>query len=360
MPDDRLTARYTDGVTAAERTVEVRISADGLAFDGGGRRHAWPAEGLEMIDRAGDQVRLGHRGHGEARLVFEGAAARERLDGVLPGLTRRSRDSLRMDLRNFAKIGGAVVVAAALIVISLPALTGLITTLIPLSVERELGEDTLETLGAIFKGADRRCDEPAGQAALAALTERLTSGGPLRVPVDVRVVPVDVVNALALPGGTVLIFDGLLQKAGNPEEVAGVIAHEIGHTQFRHGMQRFVQAYALSALLSIVAPSDIGALAGAFAELLIQQSYSRDAEREADAYAVDTLNRIGVSAEGMAGFFDRLSDREPDGGGAFAYLSSHPLSVERAETIREGATGDGRILDDDAWADLRSICARAE
>lgn len=354
---DTLNARYTDGLVAAEYRTDVRVTPDGLMFSAAGKNHVWPAAGLMLMDKAGGNPRLSHSGYPEARLIFE-ASAKDQLAKAYPKVMSRSQDGFGVDIRNFAKFGIATVALVALVIISLPALSGLITTLIPLSYEKQLGEETLTTLDAIFEGAGKTCSEPAGQQALMKLTERLTGGRNLRVPIDVRVVPVDIQNAVALPGGTILLFDGLVRNAQSPEEVAGVLAHEMGHTQFRHGMQRLIQSHALTAVVSIIAPGDLGGIAADFGAIVISQSYSRDAESEADDYAIDILNAADIRPDGMAEFFERFAREEDDADevSVLQYLSSHPLSVERARNIRSRGTAEGAALDDQDWQDLRTIC----
>jgi Zn-dependent protease with chaperone function len=353
----QLTARYTDGKTAAEHQTEVRASIDGISFTAGGKNNVWPASGLMLMDKASGNLRLSHAGYPEARLVFQ-ASAMTQLQEVFPSVMARSQDSLGVDFRNFAKFGIATVGLIALIIISLPALSGLITTLVPLSYEKELGEETLSTLDALFEGAGESCTQPAGLAALTRMTNRLVDGRELRVPIDVRVVPVDLQNAVALPGGTILLFDGLLKKAQSPEEVAGVLAHEMGHTQYRHGMQRLVQSHALTAIVSIIAPGDLGGIAADFGAIIISQSYSRDAESEADDYAIDILNDAGIRPDGMAEFFERFAEKDKDSEttAVLQYLSSHPLSIERAKNIRSRGTAEGAALNEKDWQALRAIC----
>ncbi|WP_416900338.1 MAG: M48 family metallopeptidase [Minwuia sp.] len=358
-----LSARYTDGVTAREHRVQVQATADGLSFDADGKHHVWPVSGLLLVERVGGVPRMAHDSYGEARLVFDSVVADTELKSLMPGVMAKSRDRLGLDLRRVAMIGGATIGVIALIFFSLPALTTLAVALVPLSYEKELGEETMGTLTAFFEKAGDRCEEPEGLAALEKMTAKLIDGRELRIPVDVRVAPVDIVNALALPGGTVIVFEELLKEAESAEEVAGVIAHEIGHAQYRHGMQRLLQGQAIDALISIVTPGEFGSIGRTAGTILVSQSYNRDAEREADGYAIETLNRIGVTAGGMAAFFERAPDHGDEGedeAGAFRYLVSHPASGERAATIRAESQGEGRILTDAEWQALKGICGQAE
>lgn len=354
-----VTARFTDGQTAREHRISVEISGNGVSFETPEQRYFWPAAGLRLMDKVDGRPRLAHDSYPDARLLFDKVGDAEELRRALPDIAARSQDRFALDLRKFGIAGAATIAIALMFYFSIPALAGLLTALVPVSFEREIGDSTLKTVGVLLDGADRRCSVPEGLAVLDRTVERLVDGRDLRVGIDVRVVPSGMVNAIALPGGYVIIFDGLIQQAASAEEVAGVLAHEIGHTQHRHGMQGLIRARALQTLISIVAPGGggTGGLAREAASLVLNQAYTRDAEREADAYAVETLNRIGVTGEGMASFFDRMAKRNSvvdteD----FAYLSSHPLSVERARSIREGSTGDEPIMSDADWQALKAIC----
>lgn len=351
------TGDYLDGRRAVVQRVKISIARAGLTLSGDAGAVFWPADGIELVDilDAGRRYRFAHREHGEARLIVSGRVALDRIRPEIPGAFERRRTALTADLRRFAVAGGVLLLLAGVIVSSLPALTSLAATLVPLSVERQLGDAALRTLGGIVDGADRRCAAPDGIAALEEMTRRLVDGRKLRVPIEVRVVPVGMVNAVALPGGHVLIFEKLLHKVDSAEAVAGILAHEIGHTQHRHGVERLIRDSALDALASIVAPGGLGELGAGLGRHLLSQSYGRDAEREADTYAVETLNRIDVATDGMAGFFRKMAG-ETDEDGALQYFASHPASAERAETIAAQGSGHGRILDDAGWVALRSIC----
>ncbi|WP_417515139.1 M48 family metallopeptidase [Minwuia sp.] len=363
---ETLNARFSDGQTALEHRIEVRVSNTGLAFAAAGMNHIWPAEGLLLLERAADRPRVAHESFGEARIVFDDAQAGAVLNRHLPDIMSRSQDRLSLDLRRFAMFGGTALALAVVVFLSLNAIAGLLTTLVPLSYEKELGEQTLTTLDGFLDGVSERCETPEGLAALDRMTTRLTGDRELRVPVEVRVVPVDMVNAIALPGGFVLIFEGLLKQAGSAEEVAGVLAHEIGHTQYRHGMQRLIWSEGLAILINIVSPGDLGRIGRDAGALLLSLSYSRDAEREADDYAIDNLNRIGVTSAGMAEFFERAgglheagetdAEGNSDVAALLKYLSTHPDSAERVATIRAEGKGTGTILSDPEWDALRTIC----
>lgn len=156
-----------------------------------------------------------------------------------------------------------------------------------------------------------------------------------------RVVDTDVVNAFALPGGYLYVNRGLISTADNESELAGVIGHEIGHVVGRHGAKTLSRQYGLQILTGLVLgqdPSTSRQIAAQFAGIggtLGMFHYSREAEREADALAVQELYDAGIDPDGVARFFEKLMalhDREP--GGLDALFSTHPPSSERVANAR--------------------------
>lgn len=155
------------------------------------------------------------------------------------------------------------------------------------------------------------------------------------------------VNAFALPGGYVYITRGLLALADNEAEMAGVLAHEIGHITARHTAQRYSQAMAANIGLTILgvlgqaagAPAGTGDLI-AFGAQAALQSYSREQELEADMLGVRYMIRTGYSPQGMVSFFDKLDAHtrleatiagNPAAADQFSIMSTHPRTADRIE-----------------------------
>lgn len=139
-------------------------------------------------------------------------------------------------------------------------------------------------------------------------------------------------NALALPGGTLIVTDELVKLLEDqPEALVGVLGHELGHVKHRHGMRLTLRASAVGLATGVLIGDFSVALASAPA-LLARQSYSRDFEREADDYARTLMRGAGIDPAVMVGFFERLQKQHDhdDGPGAFAAaFSSHPADEER-------------------------------
>ena len=151
-------------------------------------------------------------------------------------------------------------------------------------------------------------------------------------------------NAFALPGGTMVLTDELVELVQGEEAViVGVLAHEYGHVRHRHGMRQVVQASVLGAVTSI-AFGDFSSVLAAAPALLGTLAYSRDLEREADAEAIAVLRAAGLPPERMLRFFDAAAEwRRKDGGGdggagtiGIAF-SSHPADEERKARFRDAA-----------------------
>ncbi len=218
---------------------------------------------------------------------------------------------------------------------------------VPWPVERWLG-----SIGGTGSGTDV-CggSAPAARAALEHLLHRLypLPADDPDVDIDVQVIRGDTINAYATLGGHIRVFDGLLQQARTPEELAGVLAHEIEHVRGRHIVQGAAVALATwGGLRALFGGGDAG-----IARALLSLSFSREQETEADEQGLRRLRAAQVDAAGFARFFERASRSQA----LPALLSSHPADPERAErAARVGGYPTRPALAPQEWADLRGIC----
>lgn len=176
--------------------------------------------------------------------------------------------------------------------------------------------------------------------------QRLVQYAPVSsTSIDLFGVKDPMINAFALPGGFIGVNTGLMVAATTESELAGVVAHEIAHVTQRHIARGLTQqkqsshiamASIAAALLAAIAGSaNLGAGVAAFGQAAAvdgQLGFSRDAEREADRVGFQMLTKAGYNPEGMQNLFERLmqaSQFNERGGGGGAYLSTHPMSIER-------------------------------
>jgi Zn-dependent protease with chaperone function len=164
------------------------------------------------------------------------------------------------------------------------------------------------------------------------------------------------VNAFALPGGYVYVFRGLIDKATAADEVAGVIAHEIGHVAHRDGTRAVLQAAGLSFLFGTLLGDFGGGTAVVFAtRTVLQSSYSRDTETAADLYGAELMRRIGGEPRALGTLLVRIAGKP---GGIANFLLDHPEASERAARIDKLARPDRPVtlLDEAEWQALKTIC----
>lgn len=235
----------------------------------------------------------------------------------------------------------AALAVAALLADQIPALA---VPFVPPRLERGWSSAIQATLA----GTAARCRGQAGQAALDRLVGRLAKAASLPRTPSAAVLNSELVNAFTLPDGRILVLRGLIDRAGNPDELAGVLAHELGHAKHRDPTREMLRRLALDMLARSLGWG--GDIAGEMTAL----SYSRRAEAAADASAMETLSAAGLHTGGLAGFFTHINtatgaDPLP------AFLSDHPSTAARAASLR-GTPGGETALDPAAWSALRGIC----
>jgi predicted Zn-dependent protease len=249
--------------------------------------------------------------------------------------------------------------AAASLVLTLIFLVPLaaerLTSFIPTSMEKRLG-DAVDTNVRMILGK-QTCTTPEGGAALAALATLLT--GESGVDAEIAVLPSKIANAIALPGGRVYLTGGLLSEAESPDEVAGVLAHELGHVQHRDGLRALLRSGGTSFIVGLLFGDISGGAAIVIASrMLIDSSYSREAENSADAFAIDLMLDLGRSPQPLGDLLERIDDGSD---GVPAFLSSHPLTPERSRAFdaRHLAPTGPALLDAEQWQALKKICGAA-
>lgn len=211
----------------------------------------------------------------------------------------------------------------------LPAASEIIAKALPEKVERAIGTETLQFLDrSIFAPSQL----PAAQRD--AIVERFKAlTAPERSATSYQILfrkskvgP----NAFALPSGEIILTDEIIKLAGNDDAVMGILAHELGHLHERHLMRRMIQSTAIGAAAAALF-GDVSSLLVSVPTLMLDLKYSRDAEREADRYAIAMLRANGISTSHLADAFEKL---DSEAKGTAPYLSSHPPTAERIETIR--------------------------
>jgi Zn-dependent protease with chaperone function len=357
--------QYFDGETAVSQHVSVEITGSGVSFVlADGTSQEWPMVNLRcQQDQARDAgMILDLEDETEARLIIKDRAATKFLWNLPNNLTKRTVSSSMKKRVLFWGVGAIASVGLILFVI-LPALANTLARYIPIEREIALGKYTLSQIEWAVSDGDEDvvCRDPAGEAALKKMAARLKDNFETDYPLEVRVFRNDQINAFAVPGGQVVIFNGLLEEADSPEEVAGVLAHEFGHVVNRDPTRLSLRSAGSAGILGMVFGDFAGGFAAlAVAEAMISASYSQDAETQADAFSHELFARAELPSVKFADFFNVLIDKHGEGGGMLSHVSSHPDLAARAKAAVEadviGQKPFDPVLTASEWSDLKKIC----
>lgn len=349
-----MAARFNDGKSARTHVAEVAFRNGVLHILADGGEHAWPLKGLSVV-READEVRLRHARNRDARLTL----SEDEWDALgAPDARSLVRVGAR---REVVLVGGLLAMAAAtaaFVFWGVPAASGPLARATPIGFEKRMGANFDAQLGAVF----RTCQGADGQAAVAALGDRIAAQTDTPFDIRVRAVNAPLINAFALPGGTVLLTDDLIRELESPDELSAVIAHEVTHIEQRHVMQSVWRNLGIGMVLDLVVGGGSGAgqQAVILAGQATQLSYGRDAEVEADRRGQALLHSLGLSSEGMAVFFERLAKLEGQTtqsvDEASEFLSTHPDTARRVKLAREAQRPGRPSLTDQEWAAVKATC----
>jgi len=351
----RVSARFFDGSSLEAKDIHVVFS--------GGRVDLFDTQDvcfsdytnddfiLRYADKYGDRIDLGVVGEKDIRIIFEATGIRSLVGGFLPQV----EGAVHGDDWKAATIVSAGLVGIILVLgILVWQLERIVPALVPDDTARNFGAGLADGYVELLGG---RCSSGAGEEALQKMVARLTKNN-TELDLRVQVVNHELSNAFAMPGGQVVLFDGLIQEASSAEEVAGVLAHEIGHEKYKHAMRGITRSIGIDIFGSIFAGSEVTEIS----KQLIILGHSRSMETEADQIAIKILQSAEISPIPLAGFFDRVSEAESnvvdiDLAKVASFFSTHPESHVRAETMRNaGGTTVRPVLSKAEWQAMKSMC----
>lgn len=348
-------ARYYDGVTAAVTEVGAKWGIGELIIYRPGDFSIvarWRLEDLVVLgDTEHEAVPLVSVAGSDARLVVVDPELREELARVA---YLAALDAPK------PKAGPRVLKLGAALVVLVAAFFGLVdygseyaAPLVPYRLQAKVGREVRDELlvgRTLCKGED-------GLKAINGLANRLARTGELGHPVGVTIVKGGPINAFTLPGGYLVFYSELIDKAKDGEQVAGVLAHEIGHAVNEHPMKGMARQYGINLLLGLLTGgySDLGTL-GSGSSLLLALRNGRAFEREADATGIRLLEKRGLRADGMSRFFEQLMQHEPaDAALSLGIWSDHPPTAERIAATKRPPTGRPAFTEQE-WKSLRAVC----
>jgi Zn-dependent protease with chaperone function len=205
-------------------------------------------------------------------------------------------------------------------------IASVIAARIPVQQEQQLGRRAFESMRHSLKLQD---DGPEA-VLVRKLGARLAPGS--RFQYEFHVADDRSINAFALPGGVIVVHTGLIRATRRPEELAGVLAHEVQHVEQRHSLKALIRETGLRGLWAAASGDLGGTLAGQAAMQLGSLRFSRDAERDADRYGFEALVKQDIDPSGMVDFFGTMAKEA--GPSPPAWLSTHPESESRQQALR--------------------------
>jgi Zn-dependent protease with chaperone function len=363
--NNNLHAHYFDGQSTRAHAVQYNITQDMLSIQGESIALEIPVQSVTW----GEYTR-----HGARMVQLPAGASMQVCDGHALELLLAARDIHTSNVAKltarWAVVSGALVLLVVLLAggyfWGIPAGARVAAPLIPQTYQRMIGEQTLKYIDKEWLKPSTTPKEqqdallarwntivatayPSNSAPAHTIVFRQFEAGP---------------NAFALPGGTIVLTDALIEMMANDENaIMSVLAHELGHIKHHHSMRLLIEVSTLTLVSSVIIGDYSSFLANA-PIILGQLNYTRGHEREADQEALEVMNAANLDRLAMVRFFENVrswkpakgaSQNTPDNPSAAQdnhddtpkqriqvpeLLSSHPLDEERIRFFREGSTGN--------------------
>jgi Zn-dependent protease with chaperone function len=332
-------AAYYDGRTSRRHAVELEVEGDWIAVQGFGIARREPRSAVRLSERLGRGPRLLWFDDGAYCEVMDHAALETALAGAGHrfGTVERLQHSWRAAILALLL---CAVIAIAGYRWGLPYAAQFVAWRMPAAVGHRLGRSMLE-------GLDHSWLEPTK---LDAARQKVLSEGFARLhppdsdqsapTIEFRSSPKIGANAFALPDGSVVLLDQLVALAKSDDEIYAVLAHELGHVHYRHGLRMLLQGSAVGLAMTAWF-GDVSTLLAVATTAPLQARYSREFESQADDYAARMLLANGIAPSHLADLLQRMQEQRreknkgrQEGGAVESYLSSHPATAERIRRLR--------------------------
>ncbi|MCH7926710.1 MAG: M48 family metallopeptidase [Candidatus Dadabacteria bacterium] len=243
-----------------------------------------------------------------------------------------------------------------------PSFAELIAQNIPVSWEVKLGQNYKKYFVSQFK----ECEKKELKDKIELINDQLVETIPnTDYKYNITILDFDMVNAFALPGGEIIIFRGLIEKSKRPEELAGVMAHEIQHIEQRHMTKILIKDKSLDILISFMTGDSSGAgTALMAAKTLGSLAYRRSEESSADTEGLKMLVDARIDPNGLIDFFETLKKEYGNMPDIFKYISTHPDTGDRIEKLDNIIKGYSfkpeKLLPDVNWEETKMLCSKTK
>jgi len=324
---------YNNGQQLIGTPVSVEFEAsDDVVIQGDGIQLRVALTALGVSDRLGNIPRFLYLPGGG---VIE-THANDAIDAALASRRRgRLAGAVHFLERHRGIAAGAtlmvILITAFTVYFGLPRLARRVAHAVPPSIERQAGQAAL--LAIRQRTGPTQLDWIAQNRVRRQLTRLLKDRPQSEYPkVEFVSMGGQLPNAFALPGNIIVVSDEFVRLAGSEDEIAAVMAHELGHLEARHGMQSVLRG-SLALLVVTSLTGDLATLTSfttALPFVLLQKGYSREFEREADRHALQLMTTRGIPSGSFVTILRKLESTRPKQGADLTYLSTHPSTDERA------------------------------
>jgi predicted Zn-dependent protease len=343
-----LSATYFDGITASAQPVTLSLRHEtGIAvwhLEGDAIQNTHPARSVRLAPAVGSASRFLYFPDGGSCEISDAENLQRALESLHPS---RPEEIAGARLRWLEKRAFLVAVAAVLFTIGaaltfhwmLPLLARGVAAAMPPSIGRTLGGGTLEAL-------DQEILQPTWMTTVRQTEIKMRFNQLVRMSghsgvtsIQFRRMHDGTANAFALPDGTIILTDRLILIAASDDEIMAILAHELGHLHHRHSLRQLLQDSITLLLVTSVTgdSSTLNNFAGALPRVVLSAKYSRDHEREADAFALTALTKAGIPSGAFLLIMNRIEQdtRRIYKENPPPFLSTHPPTDERLETYRK-------------------------
>ena len=337
-------AYFYDGVTSNRRPAYVHLYPSGeLGVSFGEEEIRHKLETVRFSSRVGNTRRLVYFSDGSQCEIADNDILDEFLKEHRP---QRSAFAYRLESKLSYAVAALVITLAAVwgtIDCGIPALAKYVAFALPAKTEKALGEHVMKSLdGFVFfpsKLPQARQQELKDK--FSTMLSKIKPGTDYTL--EFRESERVGANAFALPSGVIVMTDKMVGIAKHDDELIAVLAHELGHLEYRHGLRHTMQSSGVALVVAAVVGdiASTSAIAAALPTLLLEAKYSRTFEAEADHYALHYLNANGIPLKRFADILARLEEKHP-GGDSISFLSSHPATKERIQAFLNDKTTDSR------------------
>ena len=341
----RLEGLLEDGQSSAALPVSLNVwpELNRVVVQGEGIEQEYTLEQLEISVRVGNIPR---------RIIFPDGASFETLDNesadalLLGGKGHQNERWIhRMESHLvwvLVSLSVTVVVLWSLLVFGIPWMAEKTSSAIPIEMVAQMGDQALESLDKLAFSPTQlnELQQQRGKTLMDGLMAGHNDIGFRRL--DFRAMKGNIANAFALPSGLIIVTDRLMELADKDEELQAVLAHELGHVQYRHSLRSWLQN-SVSALIVASILGDISSITANVAilpTLLLEKNYSQEFEQQADDFAIRMLTEKKIDLCHMVVILSKLEASLPESAKSMpSFLSTHPPTdkrIERLDALKKG------------------------